>query len=89
MIRDRVLAGQDRAKASGKRLGTPRTTSFMVQRIRAALHQRHGVRATARMLKVSAAKVSEFVPQVRSISGNVPDGECQIRAAISVGRKHL
>jgi DNA invertase Pin-like site-specific DNA recombinase len=59
MIRDRVMAGLDRARSSGKRLGRPRTTPFTVQRIRAALDQGHGVRATARMLKVSAAKVSE------------------------------
>lgn len=59
MIRDRVLAGLDRARASGKRLGRPRTTPFQIGRIRAALNEGHGVRATARMLKVSAAKVSE------------------------------
>ncbi len=57
MIRDRVLAGLDRA--SGKLLGRPRTTSFTVQRIRTALDEGRGVRETARLLKVSAAKVSE------------------------------
>src|ERR1700693_1159275 len=39
MIRDRVLAGLDRARSSGKRLGRPRTTPFTVQRIRAALDE--------------------------------------------------
>src|SRR3984957_10391644 len=34
-IRDRVVAGLDRARLSGKRLGRPRTTPFTVQRIRA------------------------------------------------------
>ena len=34
-------------------------TPFTVQRIRAALDEGHGVRETARRLKVSAAKVSE------------------------------
>ena len=34
MIRDRVMAGLDRARSSGKRLGRPRTTPFKVQRIR-------------------------------------------------------
>jgi DNA invertase Pin-like site-specific DNA recombinase len=59
MIRDRVMAGLDRARASGKRLGRPRTTPFTVRRIRASLDEGRGVRETARLLKVSAAKVSE------------------------------
>ena len=59
MIRDRVMAGLDRARSSGKRLGRPRTTPFQVQRIRMALDEGRGVRETARLLKVSAAKVSE------------------------------
>ena len=37
MIRARVLAGLDRARSSGKRLGRPRTTPFTVQRIRAGI----------------------------------------------------
>jgi DNA invertase Pin-like site-specific DNA recombinase len=60
MIRDRVMAGLDRARSAGKRLGRPRTTPFTVQRIRTALDQGRGVRETARLLKVSAAKVSEI-----------------------------
>jgi DNA invertase Pin-like site-specific DNA recombinase len=64
MIRDRVMAGLDRARSSGKRLGRPRTTPFQVQRIRLALDEGRGVRETARLLKVSAAKVS----QVRRMS---------------------
>ena len=60
MIRDRVMAGLDRARASGKRLGRPRTTPFKIGRIRAALDEGRGVRETARLLKVSAAKVSEI-----------------------------
>ena len=64
MIRDRVMAGLDRARASGKRLGRPRTTPFKISRIRAALDEGRGVRETARLLKVSPAKVS----QVRRMS---------------------
>ena len=64
MIRDRVMAGLDRARSSGKHLGRPRTTPFTVQRIRAALDEGRGVRETARLLKVSPAKVS----QVRRMS---------------------
>lgn len=59
MIRDRVLAGLHRARSSGKRLGRPPTTPFKVGHIRAALAEGRGVRETARLLQVSAAKVSE------------------------------
>jgi DNA invertase Pin-like site-specific DNA recombinase len=59
MIRDRVLAGLDRARAAGKRLGRPRTTPFKISRIRAALDEGRGVRETARLLKVSPATVSQ------------------------------
>jgi hypothetical protein len=55
MIRDRVVAGPDRARSSGKRLGRSRAP-FTVQRIRAALDGGRGVRETA-VVEVSAAKV--------------------------------
>jgi DNA invertase Pin-like site-specific DNA recombinase len=61
MIRDRVLAGLHRARhVDGKRLGRPPITPFRTQQIRAALTEGKGVRETARLLKVSAAKVSEI-----------------------------
>jgi DNA invertase Pin-like site-specific DNA recombinase len=59
MIRDRVIAGLYRARLSGKRLGRPRTTPYQIGRIRAALDEGRGVRETARLLRISAAKVSE------------------------------
>ena len=59
MIRDRVMAGLCRARQAGKHLGRPRTTPYTIRRIRAALDEGRGVRETARMLKVSPAKVSE------------------------------
>jgi DNA invertase Pin-like site-specific DNA recombinase len=58
MIRDRVMAGLDRARSSGTRLGRPPTAPIKVQRIRQALDEGRGVRETARLLKTSAAKVS-------------------------------
>jgi DNA invertase Pin-like site-specific DNA recombinase len=67
MIRDRVMAGLDRARAAGKRLGRPRTTPYQIGLIRAALDEGRGVRETARLLKVSAAKVSE----VRRMSATI------------------
>ena len=66
MIRDRVMAGLDRARSFGKRLGRPRTAPFLVELMRAALDEGCGVRETARLLKISAAKVSE----VRRMSAN-------------------
>ena len=60
MIRDRVLAGLDRARSSGKRLGRPRMAPIKVDRIRRALDEGGGIRATARLLNVSAAKVMEI-----------------------------
>ena len=60
MIRDRVLAGLDRARSSGKRLGRPRMAPIKTDRIRRALDEGRGIRATARLLNVSAAKVMEI-----------------------------
>jgi DNA invertase Pin-like site-specific DNA recombinase len=60
MIRDRVLAGLHRARSSGKRLGRPPMTPAKIEHIRRALVEGRGVRETARLLKVSAAKVSEI-----------------------------
>jgi hypothetical protein len=51
------MAGLDRARLW---LGRPRTTSFKIDRIRRALDEGRGIRETARLLKVSAAKVSEI-----------------------------
>ena len=60
MIRDRVLAGLHRAKhIEKKRLGRPPISSYRIERIREALAEGRGIRETARLLKVSAAKVSE------------------------------
>jgi DNA invertase Pin-like site-specific DNA recombinase len=75
MIPDRVLAGLDRARSSGKRIGRPRTTPFQVPPIRLALDEDRGVRETARLLKVSAAKVSE----VRRMSAATADSTSPIR----------
>ena len=60
MIRDRVLAGLDRARSGGKRLGRPPISALKIERVRRALDEGRGVRETARLLKMSAAKVSEI-----------------------------
>ena len=69
MIRDRVMAGLDRARAAGKRLGRPRTTPYQIGRIRAALDEGRRVRETARLLKVSPAKVSEVRRMTATTAG--------------------
>jgi DNA invertase Pin-like site-specific DNA recombinase len=80
MIRDRVMAGLDRARSSGKRLGGPRTTPFQVQRIRLALDEGRRVRETARLLKVFAAKMSEVRRMAATSAGLHPDRPTSIRS---------
>jgi DNA invertase Pin-like site-specific DNA recombinase len=61
MIRDRVLAGLHRAKhVDGKRLGRPPMPPIRIEKVKRALADGKGVRETARLLKMSAAKVSEI-----------------------------
>ena len=76
MIRDRVMAGLDRARSSGKRLGRPRTTPFKVQRIRAALDESRGVRETARLLKVSASATTGSPIQRTNPSCHIGNHNC-------------
>ncbi len=60
MICDRVMAGLHRARyVNGKRLRRLRLSPFRIDTIKRALAEGSGVRETARLLKVSAAKVSE------------------------------
>ena len=86
MIRDRVLAGLDRARSSGKRLGRPRTTPFRIDRIRAALDEGRGVRERARPEGVSRqserGQADVVVGEVRSASliGHAkPDDQAQFQ----------
>lgn len=61
MIKSRVLAGLHRARTvDGKRLGRPPMPPIRIERIKRALNDGKGIRETARLLKVSAAKVSEI-----------------------------
>jgi DNA invertase Pin-like site-specific DNA recombinase len=72
MIRDRVLAGLHRARSSGKRLGRPPMTPAKIERVRRALDEGRGVRETARLLNISAAKVTEIRRMSASTTGLVP-----------------
>ena len=57
MIRDRVMAGLDRARAANRRLGRPPMPEFKEEKVRRVLAEGRSVREMARLLKVSAAKV--------------------------------
>ena len=57
MIVERVHAGLRRAKAQGKRLGRPRVSAEVEQRIRRELTNGKGIRAVARKLGVGVGTV--------------------------------
>ena len=59
MIRNQVMAGLDRARLSGRRPGRPPMAPVKIERVRRALDERRDIHETARLLKMSAAKVSE------------------------------
>ena len=69
MIRDRVMAGLDRARAANRRLGRPPMPEARVEKVRRALAEGRGVRETARLLRVSAAKVVEVKRAMSSMAG--------------------
>ncbi len=58
MISDRVRAGLDRARRDNKRLGRPPMPPIQIEQIKRALASGRGIRETARLLHVSAAKIS-------------------------------
>ena len=57
MIRDRVLAGLDRTRAKGTRLGRPPMDTAKVEAIRALLNAGTGIRETARRTGAGTATV--------------------------------
>ena len=57
MIRERVLAGLDRAKKAGKTLGRPRVTVETEATIRARLVQGHGMLRIAKDMRVGVSTV--------------------------------
>jgi DNA invertase Pin-like site-specific DNA recombinase len=60
LIRERVVAGLDRAKADGKRLGRPALDPVKVRKIEAALRAGQGIRPTARTFMVSTTTVMKI-----------------------------
>lgn len=57
MIRDRVMAGLDRARQNGKKLGRPRLSQDKVDAIKAGLARGESVRAICRVVGVGRGSV--------------------------------
>lgn len=64
MIRARVMAGLERAKADGKRIGRPPTSPLKVEKIKALIQAGASVRAAARAVNLSPAMVSKVKAQL-------------------------
>ena len=61
MIRERVKAGLERARAQGKILGRPRTPELVEERIRAARLQGKGIKKIATELGIGVSTVQRVV----------------------------
>lgn len=61
MIRERVKAGLERARAQGKTLGQPRTPECVEERIRAARLQGKGIKKIATELGIGVSTVQRIV----------------------------
>jgi len=61
MIRERVRAGLERARAQGKTLGRPRTPEIVEERIRAARRQGKGIKKIATELGIGVSTVQRVV----------------------------
>lgn len=64
MIRARVMAGLERAKSTGKRLGRPPTSPLKVEKVKKLLAAGASLRATARAANLSPAMVSKIKAQL-------------------------
>ncbi len=65
MIRERVKAGLERARAQGKTLGRPRTPQSVEKQIRAARQQGKGIKRIANELGVGVSTVQRVVHEPR------------------------
>jgi DNA invertase Pin-like site-specific DNA recombinase len=69
LIRDRILAGQQRARAAGVRFGRPAISDHGIQRVRDELAKGRGIRGTARITGISPAKVLRIKRAMDSDTG--------------------
>ena len=61
MVRERVMAGLERAKAKGTRLGRPRVSAKVERAVLAARTEGKGIRRVAAELGVGVSTVSRIV----------------------------
>lgn len=73
MIRERVLAGIERARARGKRLGRPSIPDQQAQAVRNALAQGLGIRATARATGVAITTVARIKHDTEQDTDDEPE----------------
>ncbi|MBR9973914.1 recombinase family protein [Magnetospirillum sulfuroxidans] len=71
MIRARVIAGLERAKSTGKRLGRPPTSPLKVEKVKKLLGAGTSLRAIARATNLSPAMVSKIKAQLVA-DGSLP-----------------
>lgn len=72
IIRDRIVAGQQRARAAGVRFGRPPISNHDIQRVRDELNNGRGIRETARITGISPGKVSRVKQAMASDTGPEP-----------------
>jgi DNA invertase Pin-like site-specific DNA recombinase len=68
IIRNRIAAGLERAKAKGQKLGRPGLSDYKINRIRKQLAAGHSVRAVADMVHVSTGSVSKVKKQMLAMA---------------------
>ncbi len=61
MIRERVMAGLERARAKGKRLGRPRVSAKVERAVLEARAEKKGIRRIARELSVGVSTVQRII----------------------------
>ena len=71
MIRERVKAALERARAKGKTLGRPRTPKVVENQIRAARRKGKGIKKIARELGVGVSTVQRVVHESTPQTGHL------------------
>jgi DNA invertase Pin-like site-specific DNA recombinase len=82
---ERVKAGLARARASGKRLGRPRLSDEIINRIRIELEAGRGIHATAKRLGVGVGSVQRVKAELRASLPNQVIAAHQVEAPSMVG----
>jgi DNA invertase Pin-like site-specific DNA recombinase len=70
ITRDRIIAGQQRARAAGVRFGRPPISNHGIQRVRDELTNGKGIREAARITGISPAKVLRIKRAMGSETGS-------------------